>query len=193
MSWKDFSDAEEQTGGGDIIPHRTPVKVHMKIRPGGYNDASQGWDGGVATQSDSGAIYLDCEFTIIGGKYSKRKVWSLVGLHSPKGDAWENMGRAFVRAALESARNIKADDKSEMAKKARQINGLQDLDGLEFCALVEVQKAKPDSQYSDKNVIQTVIGVGHKDYQALMSGQAAAPEAAKSAGPKSGSLPAWAS
>lgn len=195
MSWMNFNDAEEQTSG-DLIPNKTPVKVSMKIRAGSYNDQGRGWTGGYATQADSGAIYLDCEFTIMGGKYNKRKVWSLIGLHSPKGPKWEGMGRSFIRAALESARGINPTDASETATKARQISGLGDLDGLEFTAMVEIQKADPGSTYSDKNVIQTVIPCTHKDYAALMSGAGTtttASAAASSLGQQvKASAPAWA-
>lgn len=199
MSWMNFNDAEEQTSG-DLIPNKTPVKVHMKIRAGGYDDPSQGWTGGVATQKDSGAVYLDCEFTIMGGKYNKRKVWTLVGLHSNKGPKWGQMGRSFIRAALESARGIKPSDASDSAVKARQINGLSDLDGLEFCAFVEVEKAELNSGYDDKNKIQTVIPCTHKDYQALMSGagttqttSAATSHLAQTTTSGGASKPAWAS
>lgn len=197
MSWMDFSTAEEQSSS-DIIPHKTPVKVRMKIRPGSYDDPSKGWTGGYATRSDkTGAVYLDCEFTVMGGKYNKRKVWSNIGLHSPKGPKWESMGRSFIRAALESARNIRPADSSDASLKARQIGGFADLDGLEFAAFVEVQK--PDERQAaqgyndDKNVIQTVIPVTHKDYSALMSGQGAAesaPHIAAAASKPTGQ-PAW--
>ena len=194
MSWMNFSDAEEQTG--DLIPNKTPVKVHLKIRPGGYDDQSQGWTGGYATKGSTGSIYLDGEFTIMGGKYNKRKVWSLIGLHSPKGDKWAAMGRSFIRAMLESARGVAPSDASDAAMKARAINSFADLDGMEFTAMVEVQKADPGSNYDDKNVIQTVIPVTHKDYQALMSGagttqtmSAGASQLGSQA--KSGGTPAW--
>lgn len=195
MSWMNFSDAEEQNSS-DLIPHKTPVKVVMKIRAGGYDDPSKGWMGGYATRkAETGAVYLDCEFTIMGGKYNKRKVWSLIGLHSPKGPTWEGMGRSFIRAALESARNIGPTDASELAMKARQISGFGDLDGLEFAAFVEIQKADPGTTYSDKNVIQTVIPTTHKDYAAVMAGQtiapAGTPSPAQSQAPKGGA-PAWA-
>ena len=196
MSWMNFSDAEEQTSG-DLIPHKTPVKVVLKIRAGGYNDPAKGLTGGFATQADSGAIYLDGEFTIIGGKYNKRKVWSLIGLHSPKGPKWEAMGRSFIRAALESARGINPSDASEMATRARIINGFGDLDGMEFAAMVEIQKAEAGSGYDDKNVIQTVIPCTHKDYAALMSGAGTTvtPSAAASSLGQAAkaSAPAWAS
>lgn len=199
MSWMDFSDAEEQSNN-DIIPNKTPVKVRMKIRPGAYDDPSQGWTGGYATRSDNtGAVYLDCEFTIVGGKYNKRKVWSNIGLHSPKGPKWAAMGRSFLRAALESARNIRPADASEAAMKARRISGFADLDGLEFAAFVEVQKPTAEQvaqgYNQDRNVIQNVIPVGHKDYAALMTGQGGvidAPAAPTESKPAT-AMPAWAS
>lgn len=194
MSWMNFNDAEEQTGGGDLIPNGTLAKVHMKIRPGGYDDPAKGWTGGVATRSEStGAIYLDCEFTVIGGKFNKRKVWTLVGLHSPKGPKWEQMGRSFIRAALESARGIKPQDMSELALKARQVSGLADLDGLEFVVKIEVEKAEAGSEYNDKNKINVVIPVTHKDYAALMSGTAPVEAVAAPKPATTGSVPAWAS
>jgi len=194
MSWMNFADAEEQTGG-DVIPHKTLAKVHMKIRPGGYDDPSKGWTGGYATRSDStGAVYLDCEFTVIGGKYNKRKVWSLIGLYSTKGPKWEQMGRSFIRAALESARGIKPQDASEAAMKARQITGFQDLDGLEFAVQIDVEKAEEGSEYDDKNKINTVIPATHKEYAALMNGTAPVGSANTQTAPaqQASSLPAWA-
>lgn len=191
-NWNDFSDAEQQTSY-DLIPAKTPVKVLMKIRPGGYNDEAQGWTGGYATRADkTGAVYLNAEFTVIGGKFAKRKVFSLIGLYSSKGPEWGKMGRAFIRAALESARGIKADDASDRAMKARKISGFGDLDGLEFCALVDVDK--PQDGYEPKNIIQTVIGVGHKDYAALMDGSGSTPTPAAMAASKPAGgapKPAW--
>lgn len=192
MSWMNFDNAETQTTG-DVIPHKTLAKVHMKIRPGGYNDPAKGWTGEYATRSENtGAVYLDCEFTIMGGKYNKRKVWSLVGLHSPKGPKWEAMGRSFIRAALESARGIKPSDTSELALKARQISGFADLDGLEFVAQIDVEEGQ--NGYEDRNRINNVIPVTHKDHAALMEGTAPV-EAAPVAQPAANSgaaLPAWA-
>ena len=193
-SWMNFSDAEEHIDRTGLIPTGTVVKVHMKIKPGGFNDPEQGWIGGFATRSDkSGSVYLSPEYTIMSGPFAKRKIFgALIGLLSPKGPEWGNQGRSFVRAALESARGIKPTDTSELAMKARQINGFGDLDNLEFVAKVGVEKGQDG--YDDKNVIQTVISVGHKDYAAAMSGQAvSAPAATTSSKTASSNLPAWAS
>ena len=195
MAWNDFSTAEEQSNTFELIPNRTPVKVHMKIRPGGYNDEAQGWTGGYATRSETtGAVYLSCEFTVIGGKYNKRKVFSNIGLYSSKGPTWGNMGRTFIRAALESRAGIRAEDMSERAMAARRINTIGDLDGIEFVALVEHDK--PQEGYDAKNIIQSVIGVTHKDYASCMEGvaPAEAPRASGGAAPKaaaSAAKPAW--
>ena len=195
MSWMNFNDAEQQTGG-DVIPHKTLAKVILKIRPGGHDDPAKGWTGGYATRSDNtGAVFLDCEYTVIGGKYNKRKVWSLIGLESVKGPKWGEMGRSMIRAILESASGIKPNDASEAAMRARQISGLGDLNGLEFVVQIDVEKAEEGSEYGDKNKINTIIPVTHKEYASLMRGEApskTASPAAVAAQPKASAVPAWA-
>ena len=47
----DFQDADPQQSGFDLIPKGTTVPVRMTIKPGGYDDPSQGWGGGYATES----------------------------------------------------------------------------------------------------------------------------------------------
>lgn len=170
MSWNDFNSAEEQIDRGGLIPAGTLVKVILKIRPGGYDDPANGWTGGLATRKqETGAVYLDAEYTVMGGVYDRRKVWTLIGLHSPKGENWGNSGRAFIRGALESARGIKPDDKSDQARMARQINSLGDLNGLVFAAKVEVEKG--NDGYQDKNKIQYAVPASHRDYASVMAGQ----------------------
>ena len=44
-SWNDFNDAQSNT---NLIPKGTLAKVRLTIRPGGFDDASQGWTGGYA-------------------------------------------------------------------------------------------------------------------------------------------------
>jgi hypothetical protein len=120
-AWNDFNDAEEQREFA-LIPPKTLAKVIMAIRPGGYDDASQGWTGGYATRSDkTGAVYLNAKFTILEGPFAKRVVFGLIGLYSPKGPDWTNMGRSFLRAILNSARGIHPADQTPQAQTARRI------------------------------------------------------------------------
>jgi len=167
-NWNDFNDAEAQHGAFDLIPKGTIVPLRMSIKPGGHDDHSQGWTEGYATQSfDTGAVYLACEFVVTAGPFAKRKMWSNIGLRSPKGPTWGQMGRSFIRAALNSARNVNPLDNSPQASAARRINSFADLDGIEFIARVDVEK---DSKDEDRNVVKLAIEPDHKDYAALMGG-----------------------
>jgi hypothetical protein len=165
-AWNDFNDAPDQAGY-DLIPARTLAKVRMTIKPGGYDDAARGWTGGYATQSENtGSVYLYCEFVVLTGTFARRKVWSMIGLHSPKGPEWAGIGRSFLRALLNSARGIQPTDNSTTAQLARRIKGFADLDGVEFVARIDIEK----DQKGDKNVIKTAILADHKEYAALMVG-----------------------
>ncbi|MBL0419781.1 hypothetical protein JI739_05405 [Ramlibacter sp. AW1] len=167
-NWNDFNDAEAQHGAFDLIPKGTIVPLRMSIKPGGHDDPSQGWTGGYATQSfDTGAVYLACEFVVTGGPFAKRKMWSNVGLFSRKGPTWGQMGRSFIRAALNSARNVHPQDNTPQAAAARRIDSFADLDGIEFIARVDVEK---DAKGEDRNVVKLAIEPDHKDYAALMAG-----------------------
>ena len=101
--WNDFNDAQSNTA---VIPKGTLARVRLTLRPGGFDDPSQGWTGGYAKRGTTGAVYLDAEYTVLEGPYARRKVWSMIGLYSPKGPDWANMGRSLVRGILNSARGI---------------------------------------------------------------------------------------
>ncbi len=165
QNWNDFNDAEQQQGF-DLIPKGTIVPVRMTIKPGGHDDPSQNWTGGYATQSfDTGSVYLAAEFVVTAGDHAKRKMWSNIGLYSPKGATWGQMGRTFIRAALNSARNVHPQDNSPQASAARRIQGFHELDGIEFLARVDVEK---DAKGGDRNVVKLAVEPDHPDYAKFM-------------------------
>ena len=175
MTFFDFNSAAEQSSY-DLIPKGTVVRVRMTIKPGGYDDPSQGWTGGYATRSmTTGSVYLNCEFVVLEGPFARRKMWSLIGLYSAKGAAWTNMGRTFIKAILNSARGINPSDSSPSAQNARRISGFSDLEGIEFVGKVDWEK---DQNGQDKCVIKSAVTPDHKEYSAHMNGAApAAPSA----------------
>ena len=163
--WNDFNNSDNQQSF-DVIPNNTLAKVRMQIRPGGYDDTNQGWNGGYATKNDNtGSIYLSCEFVVLEGEFARRKIWSLIGLHSEKGPEWANIGRSFIKAILNSSKGFKESDVNEAARNARRIKGLADLDGIEFLAKITVAQ---DQNGNDKNEIKFAITPDHKDYAKLM-------------------------
>lgn len=165
QNWNDFNDAEQQQGF-DLIPRGTLARMRMSIKPGGFDDPNQGWTGGWATQSfETGAVYLACEGVVMEGPFARRKVWWNIGLFSPKGPAWGNMGRTFIRAALNSARNVHPADNSPQAAAARRIQGFHELDGIEFLARVDIEK---DSKGQDRNVVKIAVEPDHPEYAKLM-------------------------
>ncbi|PZP63889.1 MAG: hypothetical protein DI596_02495 [Azospira oryzae] len=190
-NWNDFNDAEQQQNF-DLIPKGTVARVRMTLKPGGHDDPAQGWTGGYATQSfETGSVYLACEFVVLEGEYARRKLWSNIGLFSPKGPAWANMGRSFIRAILNSARNVHPQDMSPQAAAARRIAGFHELDGIEFVARIDIEK---DGRGELKNVVRSAVEPDHPDYAKVMgvlpktqgSGSSGAPAAAAP-------QPAWSS
>ncbi len=168
--WNDFNDAQTNT---NVIPKGTLAKVRLSIRPGGFDDRAQGWTGGYAKRASTGAVFLDAEYTVVEGPYAKRKIWSLIGLYSPNGPSWANMGRSLIRGILNSSRGISDKDNSPEAQAARRINGFADLDGIEFIARIDVGR---DSSGDERNEIKSAVMPDHRDYAQLM-GHATAPMA----------------
>ncbi len=168
-SWNDYNDT---TQNSNLIPKGALAKVRLTIRPGGFDDTSQGWTGGYATRGNTGAIYLNGEFTVLEGPYARRKIFTLIGLYSPKGPDWGNMGRSFVRGMLNSARGLSDKDASPQAQAARRIAGFADLDGLEFVARID---HGTDTNGEAKNEIRAAVTPDHRDYAQVMGSAAAAP------------------
>ncbi len=187
----DFNSSENQSNF-DLIPNNTLAKVRMSIKPGGYDDQNQGWVGGYATRNEAtGSVYLSCEFVILEGEYARRKVWGILGLHSNKGPEWGNMGRSFIKAILNSARGFSESDNSPAAQSARKINGIGDLDGIEFVAKITTKK---DQNEELRNEIRFAITPDNKDYKVVMGiiAPAVKTQTPPAAAPAANNRPAWA-
>jgi hypothetical protein len=187
----DFNNSENQSSF-DAIPNNTLAKVRMSIKPGGYDDPSQGWVGGYTTKNEAtGSIYLSCEFVILEGLYAKRKVWGIIGLQSNKGPEWGNMGRSFIKAILNSARGFSESDNSPAAQSARKINGISDLDGIEFVAKITTRK---DQNEELRNEIRFAITPDNKDYKVVMGiiAPTVKTQTPPAAAPSANNRPAWA-
>jgi hypothetical protein len=143
----DFNDAGEQRTL-DPIPADTIATLQMKIRPGKAGDSQA----------------LDCEFTVVDGPYAKRKFWSFLTLDgTTEGHAMaRDITLRRLRAILESARSIKPDDQREAVRKARQITGYGDLNGIRFIGKIGIEPAK--NGFPAKNILLEVITPNRKEW-----------------------------
>jgi hypothetical protein len=184
----DYNDAKAQ-GDFEVIPKGTVARVILRIKPGGYYEQDRGWTDGYATcNATTGSVYLSCEYTVVEGAYLGRKIWGLIGLHSPKGDQWFQMGRSFIRAILNSARGFSEKDESAAAVEARQLNSFAELNGIEFVARIDVEKDKETDEL--RNVIKVALTKDHKDYAGHSGYYAGAPLKASPI-PSSSAKPIW--
>lgn len=161
-NYMDFSTAEDASGF-DPIPKGTVVKVVLNLKAGGSDMPERGITGGWVKAAESGAKYIDCDAVILEGKYAKRHVFFKIGLYSPKGATYENMGRSMIKSILASARNVKDDSVAEKSKLS--INHIGELNGLEFYAELGIEK---DMNGDPRNTVAR--GVPASKYNAVSSG-----------------------
>lgn len=119
----------------------------------------------LATKSkSSNSVYLACEFVVLGGQYDKRKIWSNIGLYSENSTKYADIGRATIKAILNSSKHLDPQDKSEQAESNRVIKDFGDLNGLEFVAEISVN----DKGQTPKNEIKVIITPDHAKYNEYM-------------------------
>ena len=157
-----FNDAETQNCF-ELIPANTIAKARLVIKSG--NDSQDP----LITHSKSGdTSYLNCEFVILEGTYAKRKIFDKIGLAGS--DVWVNMGKARIRAILESAKGINPKDMSEVAISTRKINSFDELNGLDCVIKIGIERDK-QGQYQDRNRVISIITPEHISYSEYMNGQ----------------------
>jgi hypothetical protein len=125
----DFNGYTGKQRSTDLIPNGTIAVLQIKVRPGGVGPG--GW---LKRSKNGDSEGLDCELTVIGGPFAKKKVWDLI-LTSGTTDGQQEMAasnQAKFCAILESARGIRPKDTSETASQARRIETYGDFDGLCF-------------------------------------------------------------
>ena len=141
-----------------LVPAGKVVKLKLSIRRGNYNDPSQGWTDGYATKASTGSIYLNVEYSVTEGVYEGRKIFSQIGLNSPKGPWWRRRGRLLMLSILNSAHGFSPNDLSKKAQVSRRLESFKDIDGIEFSArikFVKNQKGQPQNDIDEPIVPDT--------------------------------------
>jgi hypothetical protein len=157
----DFNDTGQQKNL-DIMPDGSIATVQLKIRPGNVGE------GGWLKRSKKGdSEALDCELLVLDGPFAKRKFWSLmtVGGTSDGHAQAADISNRRLRAALESARGVRPDDNSDVAKAARRVASYGDFEGLCFIARIGVEP--PQNGFKAKNTLDRVITPDEKAWHAV--------------------------
>jgi hypothetical protein len=200
----DFNDAQPQMAPlGELIPDGTFCKLQMRIRPGGVDGDGAADRGLLKASNTSDVKYLDCEFTVAGGPFTRRKFWQNYTVAGGKLDdkgasmGW-NISKSVFRAMIDSALGLKPSDMSPEAKQKRTLQGLSQLDQITFAGRVMIEHAEEGSNYSDSNRLANVVLPGEPQYDAVMRGEAVDPEPINARARKKGgganaaaAAPAW--
>ena len=67
-----------------------------------------------------------------------------------------------IKDIIDSAKGLSKSDISPEAMQTRNINGLEDMDGMEFCAKIGIEKGT--NGYQDKNKLVGTLCVGENGY-----------------------------
>jgi hypothetical protein len=163
MDFNAFTGKQRST---DLIPNGTIVTLQIKLRPGGAGPG--GW---LKRSKNGDSEMLDCELTVMGGPYDKRKLWDLI-LISGTTDGQQQMAesnQAKFCAILESARGIRPSDTSAAASQARCTETYGDFNGLCFIGKIGVERggARPEGggNFPDKNRLLEAITPDNKSWQ----------------------------
>lgn len=156
-----------------LIPAGTVCRAVVNVKLGDMEIPEFGTGQWFKASQTSKAKWMELEFTVIGGEHDKRKFWDKIFVDgdkmSPNGiPVTKEIGLSTLRMIIESAFNIVPTDTSAEAQARRQISGVNDLNGMEICAKVGIDKGT--NGYADKNKLTAAMTPNQKDF--IPSGQA---------------------
>jgi hypothetical protein len=140
-------------------------RLRTKVRPGNAGPGSV-----LRLAKNGRTLMLDLELTVVGGESAGAKLWDLITVAAEPPEFEDanaaereqterqtavRIGRAKLRAILESAYAIDPDDDSEAAQEKRRFEDFLEFDALEFWAQVEIKNGT--NGYKDKNVLYFVV------------------------------------
>lgn len=188
-----------------LIPAGTVCRAVIVVKLGDMEIPEFGTGHWFKASQATKAKWMELEFTVLGGEYDRRKFWDRIFVDGDKmGESGvpqaREIGLSTLRTIIESAHGIVPSDVSPEAQARRQIQGVNDLNGMEICAKVGIKKGT--NGYSDQNKLTAAITPNQKDFipsgQAPMSQtpaaaqQLAQPQQQAQPPVASGAVPSWA-
>lgn len=171
MNAVSFHDAEAPTNFGDLIPVGALSFAILKIRPHNLDQGMIEVHGKTLGEDGrSKSHYLDCELTLMGGPWDKRKIFTKIGVYGS--EKYVNMGRTSIKAILEVGRGAGPQNMAAYGLSAspQGVNWME-LDGLQVAIKVKVEKSEG---YADKNEVGVYLSPiepsTQKDFAKLLAG-----------------------
>lgn len=186
-----------------LIPLGTVARAIILVKMGDVTIPEFGSGQWFKKSQSSAAKWMELEFTIVGGKFDRRKFWDRIFVDGDKlGESGiplaKEIGLRTLRSIIESANSLDPSDMSPEAQSRRQISGVDALNGMEICAKVGVKKGT--NGYEDANKLMVALTPNQKEFissgnnatqqvqQPSYQPQAPAPTQPASSGP----IPSWA-
>ena len=178
-------------GGEQFSPVPAGIyQVRAKVKPGGV-----GPDGVLRIAKNMRAQMLELELTIVGGKYDGRRLWDYTTLDFDAGDYPDcpdmppleqsqrnkfetsvRLGRAKLKAILDSAYELDPTDHSAAAEQKRDLQSYLDFDDLSFWVWLDVRKG--DGKYRDSNSVSLIVVRNMPEWSQCTGAASASPSAA---------------
>ena len=194
----DFNNVEPNSGSSgefELIPENTIARVTLQLE-GGDIEVPEFGRGNFfkASQGGGRAKWMPVVFTITGGDYNGRKVWHRIFVDGDKMSernvpVAKEIGLRTMRSIIESARHISPDDTTPSAQQLRQLNSIEDLNGMELCIKIGIEKGT--NGYADRNRLIVPLTLNQTGY---IGGSNSTPPATSTAQPQqnNGNVPDWA-
>ena len=184
----DFNNVEPNSGSSgefELIPENTIARVTLQLE-GGDIEVSEFGRGNFfkASQGGGRAKWMPVVFTITGGDYNGRKVWHRIFVDGDKMSernvpVAKEIGLRTMRSIIESARHISPDDTTPSAQQLRQLNSIEDLNGMELCIKIGIEKGT--NGYADRNRLIVPLTLNQTGY---IGGSNSTPPATSTAQPQ---------
>lgn len=167
LNLNNIPEAPSSNNDFELIPDMTVARGIVKLEGGDHALQEFGTGQFFKFSNSSSAKWLPIEVTIVGGQYDKRKVWHNIFVDgdkmNPQGvSIAKTIGLNMLKSMIDSAFNLDPKDQSPQAQQTRSLPGVEALNGLSICFKIGIDPAK--NNYKARNVIKSVLTLGHGEY-----------------------------
>ena len=168
LNLNEFEASSGPTNDFSLIPAGTVARAIVTVKPGTHVMEMFGKTQSFHYSAQTKAKWVELEFTIIGGEFDKRKVWDRLFVDGDKMNPNTNkpvayeIGMSTLRSMIDSIHGLDPSDQTENAQGLRSLNGIEDINGKEFCMKIGIKKGT--NGYEDSNKLMVALTTKDADY-----------------------------